>query len=99
MSVFDWDAGNRDKCRKHGLTEAEIEYALTHGARVSPDPAHSMAEQRFIAASRNAAGRAVFVAFCWRGNRLRPISARYMHAREAARHDLETPNRSGDDDG
>ncbi len=22
---FDWDAGNRDKCRKHGLALAEIE--------------------------------------------------------------------------
>jgi uncharacterized protein len=83
----------------HGQTEAEIAYALTHGARVSPDPAHLVAGQRFIAASRNAAGRAVFVAFCWRGGRIRPISARTMHAREAARHDLETPNLSHDDDG
>jgi uncharacterized DUF497 family protein len=22
---FDWDAGNREKCRKHGVSTAEIE--------------------------------------------------------------------------
>ena len=97
MSDFDWDAGNRDKCRKHGLTREEIEWALTHGARVAPDPKHSLTEQRFIAVSRTQAGRPVFVAFCWRGARLRPISARYMHAREVARYEQAFGSR--DDDG
>jgi uncharacterized protein len=46
-----------------------------------------MAEQRFIAIGRTSTGRHVFVAFCWRAGRIRPISARYMHAREIARHD------------
>lgn len=84
---FDWDDGNRDKCRKHGLTVAEIEYALSHGARTAPDVAHSVAEQRFIAIGRTSAGRPVFVAYCWRGAKLRPVSARYMHAREAVRYE------------
>ena len=97
MHDFDWDAGNRDKCRKHGLTLDEIEWALTHGARIAPDPAHSLAEQRFIAVSRAPSGRPVFVAFCWRGARLRPISARYMHAREVARYEQAYGSR--DDDG
>jgi uncharacterized DUF497 family protein len=83
MPEFDWDAGNRDKCRKHGLTLDEIEHALRHGARVAPDPAHSVAEQRVVAVSRTAEGR--------------PISARYMHAREVARY--EQTFGSGDDDG
>ena len=86
---FDWDDGNRAKCRKHGLTLEQIEHAMRNGARVAPDPVHSVVEQRFIAVSRTAEGRPVFVAFCWRGARLRPISARYMHAREAARHDFD----------
>jgi uncharacterized DUF497 family protein len=97
MPEFDWDAGNRDKCRKHGLTLSEIEHALRHGARTAPDPGHSVAEQRFVAVSRTAEGRPVFVAFCWRGHRIRPISARYMHAREVARY--EQTFGSGDDDG
>jgi hypothetical protein len=31
LDGFDWEAGNRDKCRKHGVTPAEIE-ALVRGA-------------------------------------------------------------------
>ncbi|MBL9074621.1 BrnT family toxin [Tabrizicola sp.] len=82
---FDWDDGNSAKCARHGLSRAEIEYALTHGARFAPDVDHSLTEQRFIAVSRTALGRPVFIAFCWRDGRLRPISARYMHQREARR--------------
>lgn len=65
------------------------------GARVAPDPAHSLSERRFIAIGRCPAGRPVFVAFCFRGERVRPISARYMHAREIARY--EAAFRSEDD--
>ena len=83
---FDWDDGNAAKCLGHGLALAEIEYALSHEARFAADPAHSLTEQRFIAISRTAAGRAVFIAFCWRDGRICPISARYMHRKEAVRH-------------
>ncbi len=84
---FDWDDGNRDKARKHGMTVAEIEGFFRLGPLVAPDPKHSAAEQRFIAAGHTAEGRAAFVAFCWRDGRVRPISARYMHAREARRYE------------
>ena len=87
VHTFDWDDGNRGKCQKHGLSIAQIEFALTHGARVAPDLRHSGEEQRFIAVSRTAEGRPVFVAFCWRAGRLCPISARYMHEREVAGYD------------
>ena len=40
------------------------------GARVAPDPAHSLSEQRFIAIGRTPAGRPVFIAFCFRGARV-----------------------------
>lgn len=66
------------------------------GARVAPDPAHSLTEQRFIAIGRSPAGRPVFIAFCYRGARIRPISARYMHGKEAARYDAALG--SDDDD-
>lgn len=83
---FDWDNGNTEKCAKHGLTREQIEYALTHGARFVADPVHSLTEQRFIAVSRTAEGRSVYIAFCWRDGKVRPISARYMHRKEALRH-------------
>ena len=85
---FDWDGGNAAKCVGHGLSLAEIEYALSHEARFAADPARSLTEQRFIAISRTAAGRAVFIAFCWRDGRIHPISARYMHRKEAVRHGI-----------
>jgi len=86
--TFDWDDGNAAKCERHGLSRADIEYALSHDARFAADAAHSVTEQRFIAISRTAAGRAVFIAFCWRDGRIRPISARYMHRKEAVRHGI-----------
>lgn len=96
VHTFDWDDGNRAKCQKHGLSIAQIEYALTHGTRVAPDARHSDEEQRFIAVSRTDEGRPVFVAFCWRDGRLRPVSARYMHEREVLRYEKAFGTRNDD---
>ena len=89
FSGFDWDAANRVKCQKHGVSLGEIEWILRHGS-VAPDWDHSFAEQRFIAVGRTEAGRAAFVAFTLRlkeGQVLaRPFSACYMHAKEARRY-------------
>ncbi|MDA8049519.1 MAG: BrnT family toxin [Rhodospirillales bacterium] len=91
---FDWDEANLGKCHRHGITAAEIEDLLRANPRIAPDPKHSATEQRFIAVGRNAAGRPVFVAFTTRriAGRLlvRPISARYMHAKEIARYEAES---------
>lgn len=95
LSRFDWDAGNSEKCRKHGVSIAEIEALFHSGPRIAPDPRHSTAEDRLIAVGRTAAGRAVFVAFTMRvheGVRLiRPVSARYMHSKEFERYEKESP--------
>jgi len=84
---FDWDDGNRAKATRHGLTLPEIEHAMRTGPVVAPDPAHSLSEQRFVAIGRTPSGRPAFIAFCFRGARVRPISARFMHAREIARYE------------
>jgi uncharacterized DUF497 family protein len=54
---------------------------------VAPDPAHADAERRFIAVGRVPDGRPAFVAFCLRGDKIRPVSARYMHDKEARRYE------------
>jgi uncharacterized protein len=77
---FDWDQGNRDKCRKHGVSLAVIE-SLFHGSlAMVPDPAHSAKEERFKAAGRTSDGRGVLVVFTLRKKAhvtfIRPISAR-----------------------
>jgi len=88
VAGFDWDAGNRDKCRKHGVSLATIEALFERPLAVFPDPAHAAAEERVKAIGRTQEGRPVFLVFTIRhhaGARLiRPLSARDMHQKEIA---------------
>jgi uncharacterized DUF497 family protein len=90
FSGLDWDEGNLAKCQKHGVSVEEIEAVFAGEPQYSPDTVHSIVEQRYLSTGRTAAGRPLFVIFTIRerdGRRyVRPISARYMHAKEAARH-------------
>jgi uncharacterized DUF497 family protein len=88
---FDWDTGNRAKCQKHGVSIAEIEALFMRNPRIAPDPRHSQDEDRVIAMGRTSAGRPLFVAFTLREKNgellIRPVTARYMHAKEIAAHE------------
>ncbi|HEX6441346.1 MAG TPA: BrnT family toxin [Stellaceae bacterium] len=90
-SGLDWDAGNLEKCQKHGVSIAEIEAVLRGDPQIAPAPRRSLTEERVIAVGRTSEGRPVFIAFTFRmrdGARLvRPISARYMHAKEIERYE------------
>jgi len=90
---LDWDNGNLEKCRKHGVTVAEIEFVLRTTNLVSEDPAHSISEQRLIAVGASREGRMMFVAFTLRQAGedvlVRPVSARYMHQKEFRRYAQE----------
>ena len=94
VAGIDWDEGNREKCQKHGVSLAEIEHVLNADPRFAPDTGHSAAEDRFVAVGRTENGRPVFVAFTFRvkGGRMfvRPVSARYMHGKEAERYEKES---------
>ncbi len=84
---FEWDDGNIEKCRKHGVSIEEIETAFeTADLYVAPDLSHSQAEQRFRAVGRTLAGRKLFLVFTFRNDEasvlLRVISARLMHKKE-----------------
>jgi uncharacterized DUF497 family protein len=90
---FDWDAANRGKCQKHGVSLDEIEALLGATPRVAGSRPGSLTEDRFIAVGRNADGRPLFVAFTIRmkGGRplIRPIGARYMHRKEIEAYEKE----------
>jgi len=94
VSGFDWDDGNRTKCQKHGVSVTQIEALFAHGPRIAPDPKHSADEDRLIAVGRISAGRPVFVAFTIRTKNerrlIRPVTARYMHAKEIAAYEKES---------
>lgn len=87
---FEWDDGNRAKCQKHGISIAEIEEVLLGEPLFAPDMKHSADEQRFLAIGRTQAGRAAYVVFVLRGDAIRPLSARYMRAKEARKYE-ESP--------
>jgi uncharacterized DUF497 family protein len=99
-SGLDWDAGNLTKCQSHGVSIREIEEVFVGQPLFSPDEVHSIDEQRFIAVGRSQQGRPIYVVFTFRerdGQRfVRPISARYMHAKEARRYG--TKEGTGDED-
>ncbi|MAF84047.1 MAG: BrnT family toxin [Gammaproteobacteria bacterium] len=89
---FNWDAGNTDKCRSHGVSIREIESALVSNTLVViPDTKHSKDEGRYFAVCRTAQGRDLFVGFTFRmiaGKKLlRPVTARYMHRKEVKRYE------------
>jgi uncharacterized protein len=92
-SGFDWDAGNREKCLRHGVSIAEIEELLRGPVRVLPDIDHSQVERRFLAVGRSKSRRWIFLSFTFRWRDgvvlLRPISARYMHRKEIAYYEKE----------
>ncbi|MDI7776252.1 BrnT family toxin [Asticcacaulis sp. EMRT-3] len=92
---FDWDDGNMEKCRKHGMSLAEIESLFTATPLVGPDWLHSDAEERFRAVGICTSGRYGFIVFTMRerdGLRLiRPISARYMHEKEIVNYERQRP--------
>ena len=96
VAGFDWDAGNREKCRKHGMSTREVESIFNEDRPVTifPDAAHSEAETRQRAVGQTRRGRHAFVVFTLREKKgktyIRPISARYMHSKEVAHHEKET---------
>lgn len=84
---FDWDEGNTAKCQKHDLSLEEIEEFFHGQVFVAPDLKHSQNEERFLAVGRSSSGKPMFVAFTLRDNLIRPISARYMHEKEARQYE------------
>ncbi len=96
VTGFDWDRGNRSKCQKHGVTIAAIESLFSGPVAILPDAAHSGYEQRFRAIGWTFEGRSVFVVFTLRqrgeDKLIRPISARYMHAKESRSYEKENPD-------
>jgi uncharacterized DUF497 family protein len=93
---FDWDEGNAEKCRAHGVSIEEIESALVSKAlAIMADTKHSKDEGRYIGVGQTVNGRDLCVVLTFRivaGRKLlRPITARYMHRKEAERYEQTRP--------
>lgn len=96
IAGFDWDASNREKCQKHGVSVAEVEGLFSRPLLIIPDASHSKSEERLRAIGKTASGRPVFLVFTIRvraGKRvIRPVSARYMHKEEVRHYEQENPD-------
>lgn len=92
-SGFDWDHGNRDKCRSHGVSIAEIESIFRRSVALFPDRRHSKIEERLKAIGTSAGGRYILVVFTLRKRGaetlIRPISARFMHRKEIRHYEKQ----------
>jgi uncharacterized protein len=94
IAGFEWDAGNRTKCQKHGVTIDEIEDLFqSRFLAVEPDVLNSVVEKRYRAIGMTGGKRHVFVVFTLRSRLgdvfIRPISARYMHKKEIETYEKE----------
>lgn len=93
IAGFDWDAGNVEKCRKHGVSIDEIETMFTQPLTVLRDERHSDTETRLNAVGKGKSDRSIFLVFTLRirdgKTFIRPISARYMHRKEVKYYEKE----------
>jgi uncharacterized DUF497 family protein len=85
---FEWDAGNRDKHTKHGVTPADVEATVRgdvyFAGRIVAPP---QGESRWLLLGRDGLGRHLALIFTRRGVRLRPICCRPMRRSERVLHD------------
>lgn len=92
---FDWDDGNWPKCGRHGLSIRTIESVFERPVTIFDDPFDPGLETRMRAIGKDEHGRYVFIVFCLRVKNgvtlLRPISARYMHAKEVRHYEQQKP--------
>lgn len=87
--IFEWDSGNLDKSRrKHGVTPEESESVFfDSNAIILPDARHSKQEDRLVIFGTSDRKRNLLVVFTIRNRKMRIISARRMHRKEADKYE------------
>ena len=80
---FDWDEGNSEKPKKHGLTLTETEEAFFDENKVMfTDWEHSATEQRITLLGKNKRGRLLNITYTIRAKKIRIITARSVNRKE-----------------
>ena len=88
MEQYEWDEEKDElNLRKHGVGFAIVSEFGWDDAFIELDDRYEYGEERFRAFGR-CEGRPFCVAYTPRGNRLRIISVRPMHEKEAKRYDI-----------
>ena len=77
---FDWDKGNRDKPKKHGVTIEEAEEAFFDDNKVVfSDWEHSAKEKRSTLLDKTQKGRLLNITYTIRQKKIRIITATYSN--------------------
>ncbi len=81
---FEWDKGNFDKNRKHGVENKESEESFFDKEKVIyKDIFHSDKENRFILLGKTKQRKLLYTVFTYRKNKIRIISSRKVDRKEA----------------
>lgn len=87
---FEWDEGKTAaNIRKHGVDFADAVLALEDDLALTMRDPDSEHEERFIAQGNDPYGRRLVVAYTWRGERVRPVSARKATGQERRRYEVD----------
>lgn len=84
LDGFEWDEGNRKKIEKRMAVEA-VESSFLGEPMIFFDEKNSGKEPRWILMNR-VGERNVFLVFTVRSNKIRVLSARYMHGKEVRKY-------------
>lgn len=88
---FDWDGGNRDKPKKHGITIEEAEEAFFDDNKVVfSDWEHSTKEKRFTLLGKTRKERLLNITYTIRKKKIRIITARDINRREVRLYEKAT---------
>lgn len=88
---FQWDAGNNEKPKKHGLKLEETEEVFFDSNKVIfADWKHSGAEKRFTLLGKTKKGKILNVTYVLRKNKIRVVTARSINKKEVDLYEKAT---------
>ena len=88
---FEWDKGNSEKPKKHGLTLEETEEAFFDENKiVFDDWKHSGIEQRITLLGKTKKNRLLNITYAVRGDKIRVITARIINKKEVELYEKAT---------
>lgn len=88
---FEWDQGNTDKPKKHGLTLEETEEAFFDDKKVIfGDWKHSIAEERITLLGKTKKDKLLNITYTIRRNKIRVITARAINRKEVPLYEKTT---------
>lgn len=86
---YEWDPRkDESNFRKHGVRFAEAETVFEDDFAITiTDDVSSLHEQRFVSTGIGVKGRVLVVVYCYRGRKIRIISARPAEAHERKQYE------------